>query len=450
MSLQGKWVQQVVDILGEDQTIRSKPIRLYGAVAKLYEIGPTADELMLWGAADTGKTIGSLLWINDMMWEHPGAQAAIVRKSYRSMPGTVLETFHKKILPYPLGDARCPIRAYGGVNRPERYIYPNGSVIWLGGMDNPEKVLSSERDIIYVNQAEELGLPDWEILGTRATGRAMNMPFSLLFGDCNPGPPTHWIKRRGDKGTLLLLEALHIHNPELYNQETGEITIAGESRLRKLKKSLSGSRLMRLYHGRWVQPEGAIYDMFDEDLHSVPHFVPSTTWPTFVGVDPFGAYVSAVFVAFDPQEGRVHVFDEYYKEFGITTTQHVQNMLTMMKQQGRSVFRWVGGGPSERQARADFTGAGIPLIGSPITDVWIGIDKVIELLNNLNLVIHDNCMVLLSEIGEYKRKMKDGVPTDTIEDKDRFHMLDSLRYVISFLTYTPETEDEIVYNPIRI
>ena len=117
--------------------------------------------------------------------------------------------------------------------------------------------------------------------------------------------------------------------------------------------------------------------------------------------------------------------------------------------QGETIFAWVGGGPSERQARADFQGAGIPLLAPEITGVWPGIDRVYQLLKDFALVIHDSCPQLLSEIGDYRRTMKDGIPTEAIEHKDDFHLLDALRYAVSYLTEPRETE-QIVYNPARI
>jgi len=58
---------------------------------------------------------------------------------------------------------------------------------------NPDKVLSSERDFIFTNQTEELGLDDWEKLRTRTTGRGAIIPHPQLFGDCNPARRMRWI-----------------------------------------------------------------------------------------------------------------------------------------------------------------------------------------------------------------------------------------------------------------
>jgi len=103
------------------------------------------------------------------------------------------------------------------------------------------------------------------------------------------------------------------------------------------------------------------------------------------------------------------------------------------------IFAWVGGGPSERQARADWSGAGIPLQENTIVEVWSQIDKVIQLLREFRLVVMDNCVNLLNEIGAYKRKSVGGVVTDQIENDENFHLLSALRYIIAWLS-TPEEQ----------
>ncbi len=196
-------------------------------------------------------------------------QAALVRKTLADIAPSVLQTYLKKILPL---DPAVGVTTYGG-SKPEWFDYPNGSRIWLGGMDKPGKVLSSERDLIYVNQAEQLTVEDWETLTTRATGRAGNLknergePFSFIFGDCNPGPPKHWIKQRAAQGALTLLESRHEDNPRLFDAN-GVLTPDGV-RTMAILDALTGVRKSRLRYGKWVQAEGVIYEEFDSALHEI-------------------------------------------------------------------------------------------------------------------------------------------------------------------------------------
>jgi len=384
-------------------------------------------EVVIAGPAETGKTLAMWWKIHTLANRYPGAQISIIRKVLSDIYGSALRTFKRDFIDRGYAPGIMP---YGG-EKPQWYDYPNGSRIWVGGLDKPGKTLSSERDMIYVNQCEQLGLPDWEYLTRCVTGRGAVMPYTQLAGDCNPGPPTHWIKGRANEGKLTLFESTHRDNPTLWDRERGEWTEQGE-RSRATLSNMSGSRLLRLYHGLWAAPEGAIYDVFDEEKHVVKHFDPPALWPRAVGIDPFGAYIAAVWLAWDAQSGVLNVYREYYREFGETTPGHVTNILRETRDE--TVFAWVGGGPSERQARADWAGAGIPLLEPPIGDVWAGIDRVYQLLKDFRLVVHDNCVNLLSDIGSYRRKLKDGVPTETIENKEEAHMLDALRYIVAWLT----------------
>lgn len=332
---------------------------------------------------------------------------------------------------------------YGG-SYPQWYDYPGGSRIWLGGLDDPGKTLSSERDGILVVQAEELALRDWEYLTRCVTGRGAVMPDTFLRGDCNPGPPTHWIKTRSKSGKLTLFSTTRKDNPILWD---GHDWTEQGKKTNRILSNLTGSRYKRLFQGLWSASEGMIYDIFDETRHQVKAFDPPPLWPRFVGVDPFGAFVAALWLAYDSQNQVLNVYREYYQPFGITTSGHAQNVVNLSK--GETIFAWVGGGPSERQSRTDWTAAGVPLMEPPITDVWAQIDRVYNLLKTNSLVIHDSCPALLDEIGAYRRKMRDGQPTEQIENKERFHMLDSLRYIIAWLSQ-PQEQAEIVYNPVRI
>ena len=214
-----------------------------------------APEFIIAGPSETGKTIAALTRLHHLAQTYPRSQWAIVRKVRQDTYATVLQTWRWII-------AGCGVTVYGG-DRPDHYDYPNGARVWIGGMDRPGSVLSGERDGVYVNQAEELTLHDWETITTRTTGRAGNAPFGQTFGDCNPGPPSHWIKHRPQ---IKLLESRHRDNPILYD-DAGNITEQG-GRTMAILDALTGVRQYRLRDGLWVQAEGAVYD-FDEAVHLI-------------------------------------------------------------------------------------------------------------------------------------------------------------------------------------
>ena len=233
----------------------------YGGVREFAKYhGP---EAVVHGPAETGKTIGSLQKLHLAALKYDDASIVIARKTQTSIYSTVLETYKNKVL---LGQPEAwGVEPYGGDNKPQWFDYPNGARIWLAGLDKAGKILSAEHDIIYVNQAEELTLADWETITTRTTGRAGHMPYSQTMGDANPSYPTHWMYKRD---SLRMFYSKHEENPALFDQQTGEITAQGERTMAVLD-ALTGVRKQRLRYGKAAQAEGAIYDEWNEADHLV-------------------------------------------------------------------------------------------------------------------------------------------------------------------------------------
>jgi phage terminase large subunit len=418
------------------------PYSFYGANLEAYRC--REPEYVLEGPADTGKTLALVSKLHHAALKYKDASIVICRKQLTDIQSSVMVTYLKEVAAEAIEQG--VVAPYGG-NRPAWFDYYNGARVWVAGLDKPGKVLSAQHDLIYVNQAEELSLADWETVTTHTTGRAGHMPYNQTLADCNPGPPSHWIKQRERKGTLKCFHSTHLDNPEIYDPMTGEMTEQGKTRLAGLQR-LTGSRYKRLFQGLWAAPEGAIYEVFDEAHHKVKAFPIPAHWPRWVGVDPLGAYTAAVWAAWDPQNRVLNIYQEYYQPFGIPTRQHAENVLKMSRHP--QPLAYVVGAPSERQMRADWQSAGVPAIEPPYADVWVGIDKVNELLTDNALVIHDNCEGLLSEIGDYRRKVgRDGLPTDTIENKEQMHGLDALRYVVAWLTHQ-EAGAVVSYEPVQI
>ncbi len=165
----------------------------FGGAEQLIDYPGT--EVIIAGPYETGKTIAALHKLHTLLWTTKNARGLMVRKTYKSLLPSAVVTYEHKVLPIPPGHPDCPVMVFGG-SRPDWYDYPNGARLVLGGMDNADKFLSAEFDFIYVNQAEEIDVDDWEKLTGRATGRAGNTEHPQIIGDCNPSHPYHWILER--------------------------------------------------------------------------------------------------------------------------------------------------------------------------------------------------------------------------------------------------------------
>lgn len=247
-------------------------IRLRGAMAALmWDIRDP--EVILSGPFGTGKTRGGLETVHRRLIEYPGARWLLLRKTLTALTASALVTFREQVL--QLGEAQF----FGGSkDRPAAYQYGNGSTLVVGGMDRPEKILSTEYDGAYCVEATELTESEWETIGGRL--RHGVMPYTQLLGDCNPSGPSHWILRRAREGTLTLLETTLRDNPAYW--QAGDWTPAGRAYLARLS-GLTGIRRVRYVDGRWEAAEGALwsYDLIKRQPAPQMRRI-------VIGVDPSG------------------------------------------------------------------------------------------------------------------------------------------------------------------
>ena len=258
-----------------------------GAAALLESKHP---EIIVSGPYETGKTLAALYKLHMLCIKYPGSRSLMIRSEYQRLIGSAYETY-QKILTLPLDHVLSPVKPYGGLESPSVINYWNGSKIRLGGLNDPTKVLSSEYDWIYVNQAEELTLEMWEQLISRCTGRAQNAPYFQIFGDCNPDAEHHWIRHRKE---ILLVEQLHRHNPWLcainpdhpHDDSYDEWTAPGKVTRTRLQ-TLSGLRYQRGWLNKWVGAEGIVFNSFSKDKHvlSSREFNVNPQWYRFISVD---------------------------------------------------------------------------------------------------------------------------------------------------------------------
>lgn len=268
----------------------------------------TDPEIVLSGPAGTGKSVAVLHRVFDLAVRHPGMRALLVRKTAVSLTGSALVTWREKVIPTSL--AAGAVDFYGGSpQEPPQYRLWNGSRIMIGGLDNPTKVMSTEYDIIFAQEAIELTEADWESLNSRLRNGVV--PHMQLLGDTNPDTPTHWLRERANRGAVAMLESRHEDNPA-YFTPTGQLTPAGVDYMARLDR-LTGVRYARLRKGLWVAAEGMIYDGFDPAVHVIPRFDIPPDWPRYWSID-FG-YTNPFVCQFwceDP-DGRLIMYREIYR-----------------------------------------------------------------------------------------------------------------------------------------
>jgi PBSX family phage terminase large subunit len=457
-------------------SLEPQKYELRGAALELQ--GCTDPEVLLSGPANTGKSLGCLLHVHNCCIKWPNVRALIIRKTRRSLTESALVTFEQKVLP-----PGCGVGSGAGRDNRHSYKYPNGSEIVVGGFDSPlieggnqnvrARVMSTDYDLVYVQEAIELNEKDWEDIGTRL--RNNRMPFQQLLGDTNPDKPTHWLKRRCDAKMTRMMPSYHEDNPALWDARAKRWTEfayrTDKSGYMDRLDRLTGPRRSRLRDGKWVQSEGVVYSMFNRAL-SLIDVLPAGyhEWPYIISVD-FG--YDNPFVAqwwkIDP-DGRMYLYREIYMSKRI------------VEDHARDMKKWLcddGHGPQaivcdhDREGRATLERhlgwATIPALKS-IED---GVNAVAERMlpsgnGQPRLYVVKDCLVerdgdlwdakqptcFEDEIDSYIRnpadKRKKDIPLDRYN-----HSMDAMRYAVMYANgfqageeFGLDTGDSLVYNNV--
>jgi hypothetical protein len=244
----------------------------------------------------------------------PGMRGLIVRKTRESLNESALVTYEQHVLP-----PGSPICQGAARNSRHIYVYPEvdgrKSEIVVGGLtqsgvDQKQRIMSTEFDKIYVQEVIELLESDWEKLSTRLRNGVM--PYQQIIGDTNPGAPQHWIKRREKTGKLLLIPSKHTDNPIYWDQVKKEWTEKGKAYIARLM-NLSGVERERLYEGKWVSTEGAVYKEWDRRIHEIEPFPIPDSWRRVRAIDfgftnPFCCLWGAI-----DHDGRLYIYRQLYR-----------------------------------------------------------------------------------------------------------------------------------------
>lgn len=412
----------------------------YGSNAEIQT--STDSELVASGAAGTGKSLAWLTKLHRVASHYKWARILIVRKTRVSLTDSGLVTFER----YVLGEHHPLVT--NGPSRAVRhsYVYPNGSEIVVGGMDNPTRVMSTEWDLIYVQEAIELDQIDIESLNTRL--RNGRVPFQQLGADTNPGAPMHWLKQRcsGENPHMRMVYCRHEDNPILFDHTTQTWTPRGLSYLQTLD-NLTGVMKDRLRYGRWVQSEGVVFDNFDPsptgNVTTDAEYNPE--WRVLWGCDD--GYVKGQGVgslSYHPRvvlflnitsQGGINVFDEYVatEELSETTIDGA-----LEKPYKKPDIAYVDSSAQELIRRLHLRGLMATGSTHPVGEGIKNLRRLICDGQDMRMLkVHPRCTHLIREMASYRyddksKQVNAGEPKPLKLDD---HSIDALRYATFWMRF---------------
>lgn len=434
----------------------------WGAAKSLFHY--RGKEVLLSGPAGTGKTRACLEKLHLMALKNPGMRGLILRKVAADLSSTALVTWKEHVAREALELGLC---VYQGQTREKAagYLYTNGSFIAVGGLNDPNRIMSSEYDVIYVQEATELSITDWEKANSRL--RNGKVSFQQLIADTNPDVPTHWLKQRADAGTVALFESRHKDNPRIYRRD-GTLTEYGADYMGRLD-SLTGVRLARLRDGKWVATDGQVYEGYDAAVHS-PSLADIAAlyggwtdtrlcaaglpwhWRRWWSID-FGFTNPTVIQRWaEDDDGRLYLYAEQYQTqrlvedhvadlrklvfddkdqelepeaWAIICDHDAEDRATFRKHYGRgtvSAVKWVKPGIQAVQSRLKVAKDGRPRL-------YLLRGALYRLDQSLRDAGKPACT--LDEIGSYVWDQQEGKVSKDVPVKENDHGMDAMRYVVA-------------------
>lgn len=371
-------------------------VKLQGAMIKIWEC--LDQEVLAEGPAGTAKTRTILEALDFIARKYAKARILIIRKTRMSMTHSVMATFERFV-------QRLDVHFH---TTDQAYRYPNGSIMAVGGMDNPAKILSSEWDVIYWNEATEGTENEWETLSTRLRGGVV--PYQQMIADCNPDTDSHWLNQRAATNKMTRIVTRHEDNPRYWNADKGEYTPEGERYVKGVLDKLSGVRLLRYRKGIWASREGLVYDGFDRSTHVIRRDQLPVLQTRFRAID-FG--FSNPFVCqwwgLD-NDGRMYLYKEIY--FTQRTVKVHSEQINILSG-GETISNTVS--DHDAEDRATLQENGIDSVGAKKA-IRPGIDAVIE-----RLKIQDDgkprLFVVEDALVEEDRSLRErGLPLSTLEE----------------------------------
>jgi PBSX family phage terminase large subunit len=244
-----------------------------------------------------------------------------------------------------------------------------------------------------------------------------------LFATTNPDSPYHWFKRFIDNNQDVKLFKFTMEDNPSLSQERKDF----------YRRQYKGLWFQRFIEGKWVQAEGAIYDFFDDKLHTMD-FAPYQAKFYIVGVD-YGTTNPCAFVlvGFNPERyPNCWVEDEYYFNSRVTQRQktdgeYAEDLINFIKDRN---IKAIYIDPSAASFKAELLKQGVESLYDAENEVNDGIRLVAKYLNQGTLKVCKKCTNLIAEFQSYvwdPKSIKLGVDKPL---KESDHALDALRYAI--------------------
>jgi phage terminase large subunit len=288
---------------------------------------------------------------------------------------------------------------------------PNGSEILFRGMDDAEKIKSSEFNYIWMEEATEFTMQDFLQLRLRlrrANAGQRNQMF-LTFNPVSSWVTDYFLKQ--EQEDVGILQTTYKDNIRFLDDDYVK-ALEGLA-----NQDLSFYQIYAL--GQVAELKNKVYNNY-----VVVKDLPSSYDEIIYGVD-FGYNNPSVILEIGIKDGNIYIIKELYKTH-LTNSELIEEMKTFVHANSD-----VYADSAEPQRIKEIEEAGFNIYAAK-KEVKNGID----FLKRKKIYIHENCTNTIEEIKNYKYKedRQGNVLEEPVKFKD--HAMDAMRYAV----YTHETK----------
>ncbi len=300
------------------------------------------------------------------------------------------------------------------------YIY--GRPVLIEGANDESaytKIAGSTLPFAYVDEGTLIPESFWNMLISR-----LSEPGAQLFGTMNPGGPGHYLKKKWiDREAELDLRSWHFALEDNTHLDPAYVA--------ELKRQYTGLFYQRYILGQWVQAEGAIYQNFRRDLHTVDRLPEGRPSQMVVGVDWGATHPTAYLRAL--RYGTTWYIDKEYRRSDLTNGELARDLQAFLGDLYPSAILV---DPSAKSFRLELLRAGVQMVMQADNDVLNGLSRVSNAFETGHLkLVEPNCPLTLEELEGYRW---DDAATERGLDKpvkEKDDLMDALRYIGNKIFY---------------
>ncbi len=241
--------------------------------------------ILLFGGSRSGKTFILIYTILCRALRAPGSRHVILRYRFNSVKQSVFMDTLPKAAKLCLPELRYK------ENRSDWFVrLPNGSEIWIAGLDDKDrvdKILGKEYATIYFNESSEIS---YHAVTTALSRLAQNCPEvpNKAYFDCNPSGKSHWTYKvfveKLDPETGAALRFPNLYTSMIMNPAGNQANLP-QGYIEETLASLPERQRRRFMEGTWQDDlEGALWKRVD--INSARVINAPELKRLVIGVDP--------------------------------------------------------------------------------------------------------------------------------------------------------------------